>query len=400
MAKNGCARTMGWRAAGMATLAAMWLALGAAPAARAAEDGPIRIGCSITETGPYSPPAVFELQGYRLAAEEINQAGGVLGRKVEIVNYDDQGNPSTAVQLYQKLIYSDRVDLLLSPYETDLMSAVAPLVTRAKKVMPSLGANVDAFQGQFPYLVQAITQTPRYMGPAIDLAASRGYKTIALLIQNTQFPQQLARGIEAEATAKGMRVVFKESFPPTTTDFSALVLKAAETHPDVIVGATYLADSEGIVRAAKAQNINARMFAFSIGPVEPEFGRGLGDAANGVFGTTLYFPTLHTAGNAEFVAGFQAKFGRAPDYHAAVAYGSLKVLAEAVRKVGSLDQDKIRDALLATSVDTVAGHFQLSPTGLQIGYTSYVLQWQNGRQALVWPADQASAAPELPHGAW
>ncbi len=385
---------------GKAALAAALISLGLTSLAQAAEMGPIRVGCSITQTGPYSPPAVFELQGYQLAAEEINKAGGLLGRKIEIVTYDDQGNPSTAVQLYQKLIYSDRVDFLLSPYETDLMSAVAPLVTRAKKVMPSLGANVDAFQGQFPYLVQAITQTPRYMVPAIDLAASRGYKTVALLIQNTQFPQQLARGIEAEAVARGMQVVFKESFPPSTSDFSALVLKAAETHPDVIVGATYLADSEGIVRAAKAQNINAKMFAFSIGPVEPEFGRGLGTAADGVFGTTLYFPTLHTAGNAEFVAGFKEKFERLPDYHAAVAYGSLKVLAEAVRKVGSLDQDKIRDALLSMSVDTVAGHFQLSPTGLQIGYTSYVLQWQHGHQELVWPADQASAAPELPHGAW
>ena len=385
---------------GKAALAAALISLGLTSLAQAAEMGPIRVGCSITQTGPYSPPAVFELQGYQLAAEEINKAGGLLGRKIEIVTYDDQGNPSTAVQLYQKLIYSDRVDFLLSPYETDLMSAVAPLVTRAKKVMPSLGANVDAFQGQFPYLVQAITQTPRYMVPAIDLAASRGYKTVALLIQNTQFPQQLARGIEAEAVARGMQVVFKESFPPSTSDFSALVLKAAETHPDVIVGATYLADSEGIVRAAKAQNINAKMFAFSIGPVEPEFGRGLGAAADGVFGTTLYFPTLHTAGNAEFVAGFKEKFERLPDYHAAVAYGSLKVLAEAVRKVGSLDQDKIRDALLSMSVDTVAGHFQLSPTGLQIGYTSYVLQWQHGHQELVWPADQASAAPELPHGAW
>ncbi len=385
---------------GKAALAAALISLGLTSLAQAAEMGPIRVGCSITQTGPYSPPAVFELQGYQLAAEEINKAGGLLGRKIEIVTYDDQGNPSTAVQLYQKLIYSDRVDLLLSPYETDLMSAVAPLVTRAKKVMPSLGANVDAFQGQFPYLVQAITQTPRYMVPAIDLAASRGYKTVALLIQNTQFPQQLARGIEAEAVARGMQVVFKESFPPSTSDFSALVLKAAETHPDMIVGATYLADSEGIVRAAKAQNINAKMFAFSIGPVEPEFSRGLGTAADGVFGTTLYFPTLHTAGNAEFVAGFKEKFERLPDYHAAVAYGSLKVLAEAVRKVGSLDQDKIRDALLSMSVDTVAGHFQLSPTGLQIGYTSYVLQWQHGHQELVWPADQASAAPELPHGAW
>ena len=369
------------------------------PGAGLAADA-VRLGCSITQTGPYSAPAVFELQGYQLAAAELGKAGGVLGRPIEVVAYDDQGNPSTAVQLYQKLIHSDRVDLLVSPYQTDLMSAVAPLVNRAKMVMPSLGANIDDFQGKYPYLTQAITQTPRYMVPVIDLAATRGYTTLALLVQNTQFPQELAEGIAAEAAAKGMRVVFRETFAPTTGDFSALVLKAAAAQPDVIVGATYLADAMGIVRAAKAQNVQAKMFAFSIGPVEPEFGRGLGPAAEGMFGTTLYFPSLHTAGNEAFVAAFTARFGRAPDYHAAVAYASLKVLAAAVQRVGSLDQDKIRDALLATDTDTVVGRFRLSPTGLQIGYTSYVLQWQNGRQELVWPQEQATAAAILPHAAW
>ena len=360
----------------------------------------LRVGCSITQTGPYSAPAVFELQGYQLAAAELTQAGGVLGRPVEIVAYDDQGNPSTAVQLYQKLLHSDRVDLLVSPYQTDLMSAVAPLVNRARMVMPSLGANIDDYQGKYPYLIQAITQTPRYMVPAIDLAAARGYSTLALLVQNTQFPQELAQGVADAAAAKGIKVVFRETFAPSTSDYSALVIKAAQSKPDVIIGATYLADAMGIVRAAKAQNVQAKMFAFSIGPVEPEFGRGLGEAANGIFGTTLYFPSLHTAGNEAFVAAFMKQFGRAPDYHAAVAYASLKVLASAVQQVGTLDQDKIRDAMLHTSVDTVVGRFQLSPTGMQIGYTSYVLQWQNGKQQLVWPQEQATAPVQLPHAAW
>lgn len=371
------------------------------PSRRAlAATAPIRVGCSITQTGPYSPPAVFELQGYQLAAEELNKAGGVIGRSLEIVVYDDQGNPSTAVQLYQKLIHSDRVDLLVSPYQADLVLAVAPLVTRARMVMPSLGANIEPYQGKYPYLIQAITQTPRYMVPAIDLAASRGYKTVALLVQNTQFPQELAKGIVAEATASGMTVVFRETYAPSTSDFSALVIKAAQHKPDLIIGATYLADAMGIVRAAKAQNIQAKMFAFSIGPVEPEFGKGLGSAAEGMFGTTLYFPSLKTAGNAAFVAGFTAKFGRPPDYHAAAAYASLKVMAAAVQQAGSLDQDKIREAMLRTKVDTVVGRFELGPTGLQTGYTSYVLQWLNGKQQLVWPREQATAPVELPHPAW
>ena len=368
--------------------------------ALAQDKTPIKLGLAITQTGPYSPPALFELHGYELAVEEINTAGGLLGRQVELIKYDDQGNPSTAVQLYQKLLTDDKVDLLLSPYQADLTAAVAPIVNRAEKVMPSLAANVEIYNGKYPYLMQSITQTGRYMGPVIDLAAAKGYKTIALLVQNTQFPKQLADGVMALAKEKGMEVVFSESYPPTTTDFSALVLKAGEKKPDVIIGATYLADAQGIVRAAKAQNVQAKMFAFSIGPVEPEFYRGLGTAAEEMFGTTLYFKSLKTRGNADFVAAFKTKYNVDPTYHAAVAYASMKIFGEVVNKVGSLDQKNIRDEFVKTDQQTVVGHYKLNENGLQLGYQSYALQWLKGEQQLVWPKDQATTDYVLPHSAW
>jgi branched-chain amino acid transport system substrate-binding protein len=383
-----------------------WAALGAimlsaaTSSALAQDKTPIKLGLAITQTGPYSPPALFELHGYELAVDQINKAGGLLGRQVDIVKYDDQGNPSTAVQLYQKLLTDDKVDLLLSPYQADLTAAVAPIVNRAQKVMPSLSANVEVYNGKYPYLMQSITQTGRYMAPVIDLAAAKGYKTLALLVQNTQFPKQLGEGVVALAREKGIEVVFNESYPPNTTDFSALVLKAGEKKPDVIIGATYLADAQGIVRAAKAQNVQAKMFAFSIGPVEPEFYRGLGTAAEQIFGTSLYFKSLKTEGNAEFVAAYKAKYNVDPDYHAAVAYASMKIFGQVVNKVGSLDQKKIRDEFVKTDTQTVVGHYKLDKNGLQLGYFSYALQWLNGKQELVWPKDEATADYVLPHAAW
>jgi branched-chain amino acid transport system substrate-binding protein len=372
-----------------------------APTAWAADAAPITVGFSITQTGAFSAPALFELHGYQLAADEINSKGGLLGRPLKLIYYDDQANPSTGVQLYQKLLTSDHVDLLLGPYVNDLVIAVAPLVTRAEKVMLAVGgANVEPYQGQYPFLLQGITQTPRYMTPVIDLAAEKGYKTMALLIQETQFPKELARGIKEQAHAKGIEVVFEASYPPGTNDFAPIVMKAAAAHPDMVIGATYLVDAEGIVRAAKAQNVAAKMFAFSIGPVEPEFNNALGAAANGMVGTTLWFPSLKTPGNAEFVKAYHAKFGNDPDYHAAVAYSALIVLSAAVKQVGSLDQTKIRDALKRLSIDTVCGPFKLNENGLQTGYSSYVLQWQNGKQVLVWPKSVADTAPNLPHRGW
>lgn len=362
--------------------------------------GPIRIGFSITETGSNSAPALFDLQGYQLAADAINAQGGLLGRKVQLVYYDDQQSTATAVQLYQKLITSDKVDLLVGPYQSDLDLAIAPLITRAKMVMPAMDANVEEFNGKFPYLLQSITQSPRYMAPVIDLAAREGYKTLALLVQQTAFPQELARGIVQSAQAKGISVVFKGTYPASATDFSSLILKAGAAKPDMIIGATFLPDSEGIVRAAKAANINAKLFAFSVGPAEPEFDTGLGSTANNILGTTLWFPTLQTAGNAAFVQTFHKKFGRDPDYHAAMAYGTMQSLAAAVKNAGSLDQAKIRAAYLKLNIQTVAGHFTLNSNGLQLGYQAYILQWQDGKQVPVWPDSVKTADVILPHPAW
>jgi branched-chain amino acid transport system substrate-binding protein len=365
-----------------------------------AAGGPIKVGYSMTQTGPNAPPAEYEMHGYQLAVDQINAGGGVLGRKLQLVGYDDQGSTSTAVQLYQKLITSDRVDLLLGPYEADLTAAIAPLVNGHRLTMPSLAANVDYYQGQYPYLVQSITQTPSYMVPVIDLAATRGYKTIALLVQDTAFPQELARGVQQEATKRGLRVVFEQSYPADTTNFGPLVLTAAQKSPDIVIGATYLADAIGIAKAAKAENVNAKLFAFSIGPVEPQFAAGLGSAADGMLGTTLWFPTLHTSGNAAFISAYRRKFGQDPDYHTAMAFAMVKVFAQAIKQAGRLDQAKIRDAMRGLSVDTVAGHFKVNKTGLQVGYSSYVLQWQSGRQVLVYPTGVANAQPQLPHPPW
>lgn len=392
-------RGLAWPAT-ISVLALLLVMLSACAPGGASSNAPIRIGFSITETGPNAAPAKFDLQGYQLGADDINAQGGLLGRKVELVYYDDQSSTATAVQLYQKLITADKVDLLVGPYETDLVSAIAPLVTQNKMAMPAMGANVEPYSGKYPYLVQSITQTPQYMVPVIDLAASQGYKTLALLIQDTAFPQELAQGIVQEAQSKGMQVVFKAAYPASTTDFSPLVLQAGAHHPDMIIGATYLPDAEGIVRAAKAAGINAKLFAFSIGPVEPEFNTSLGSAANDILGTTLWFPTLPTKGNDQFVQSFNKKFGRDPDYHAAMAYGTMQALAAAVKNAGSLDQTKIRDAYLKLDIPTVAGEFKLGPTGLQLGYHAYVLQWQNGKQQLVWPKEAATAQAVLPHPNW
>ncbi len=381
-----------------ALIALLALTLAQTTPVRAADT--IKIGFSVSETGALAAPSIFDRQGYELAADEVNAHGGLFGKKIELVHYDDQSTPSTAVALYQKLITDDKVDLVMGPYSSQINSAVTPIVDRAKLVMPSMDANPTAFDGSHPFVFQAIAQTPQYMAPMIDFAARRGVKTVALLYQNSPFPTALASGIKDEAQKHGMKIVFEEAYPPATTDFGPLLLKVAATNPDLLIGGTFLADAEGIVRAAKSQNLHAKMYAFSVGPVEPEFSRALGPAAENIFGNTLWFPSLSTKGNAEFVKAFRAKFNRDPDYHAALSYAALKLMTTAAAAVGSLDQEKIRTWLHGRTIDTVLGPFKLSPTGLQTGFSSYVIQWQKEKQLLVWPPQSATGTPVFPHPGW
>lgn len=136
---------------------------------------------------------------------------------------------------------------------------------------------------------------------------------------------------------------------------------------------------------------------FSIGPTDPTFGRTLGSVAGGIVGSTTWWPSLKTKGNADFTASFEKTFHRTPVYHSAAAYASLQVLAAAVRQVGSLDQTKIRAALGTMRRDTVAGTFKIDPGGRQTGYASYLMQWQDGAQKLVLPTAVAEAPLRLPH---
>jgi branched-chain amino acid transport system substrate-binding protein len=155
----------------------------------------------------------------------------------------------------------------------------------------------------------------------------------------------------------------------------------------------------GIMRQARELGFNAKLFAFTVGPSEAEFGT-LGDTANLVFGATNWDKSLKTKGNQDFVAAYTQKFGREPDYHSAANYASLQVLEEAVRRVGSLDQDKLADAIRQLEMETVYGTFKVDENGAQTGYRAYLLQWQNGSPVLVWPEANAQGRYILPTPPW
>lgn len=359
--------------------------------------GPITIGASVSLTGTYAGDGSYAKEGYEYAVAQINKSGGLLGRKVKLNILDDKSDPGTAVQLYTKLISQDNVDLLLGPYSSGISQAVIPLVDKFQKPTIFTEASSPTIFKNSKYALQGQVSSFDYFNGLVDFAKQQGYKTIAMVQQNVIATQEICAGAAREMKQAGIKVVYSGSYPMSATDFSSLVLGMKNAHPDMVLGCAYLPDSEGIAKEMNQQGLKPKLFAESIGPVEPQFKQSLGNVANGVITSTAWWPTLHTAGNAAFVSGYHQMFGHDPDYHAADAYAGAMVLAAAVKKAGSLDSGKLNQILHTSTFPTVLGTYKVNSSGQEQAFTSYLLQWQNGALKLVWPNKAAEAKPQFPY---
>jgi branched-chain amino acid transport system substrate-binding protein len=355
---------------------------------------PLTIGVTISQTGSASGTAAYVLQGYQRWVGDANHHGGLLGRQVRLRVYDDRSDPATAAALYRKLITEDKVDLLAGPYASAVSQAVIPVVEEQHKVLVGQTAATGLFTGR--YAVQGNPQGSSYLPAVVDVAKNAGYRTVALLANDAPGTLEICAGVRARAQALGLQIVLDRTYPRATTAFGDYAAAAQAAGADVLVGCAFMPDSIALVRALAAAGVKPKLEAFSIGPTDPAFGRQLGPLADGIVGSTTWWPSLKTKGNADFVASFERTFHRSPVYHSAMAYASLQVLAAAVRAAGSLDQDKIRAALATMRRDVVAGRFQLDSAGRQLGYGSYLMQWQDGAQKLVWPQNVAESSLRLP----
>jgi branched-chain amino acid transport system substrate-binding protein len=363
---------------------------------------PIKIGASMSVTGTYAKPGTYQKQGYDVCIDELNAKGGILGRKVELVIYDDQSTPATAVRLYEKLITEDKVDAVMGPYSSAVSEAVANVTEKYKKVMVApLAATTSIFKKGRKYIFMVITPAENYLDGLIDMAAKRGLKTVAIINEDTLFPKASASGTVEAAKKRGMQVVLQEAYPKGNTDFSALLVKIKAANPDVIAAGTYFDDAVAITRQMKELNVNPKMFGLTVGGDLPEFYDLLKQNAEYVYGSTQWDESLPYPGQKEFLAAYKAKFkGQEPSYHTAAGYAGCLIYAEAVKKAGSLDADKVRDQLLKMEIKTAFGEYKVEPDGFQIAHKMVMLQWQDGKRIVVWPDDLANGKMRYPTPEW
>src|SRR5262245_5511980 len=366
-----------------------------------AQQAPIKIGASMSLTGTYAKPGGYQKEGYDICSDEVNAKGGVLGRKIEFVFYDDQSMPATAVKLYEKLITDDKVDAVMGPYSSAVSEAVANVTEKYKKVMVApLAATTSIFKKGRKYIFMVVSPAETYLEGLIDMASKNGLKTVAIINEDTLFPKASAAGTAEIAKKKGMQVVFQEAYPKGNTDFSALLVKVKAANPDVLAAGTYFDDAVAITRQMKELGVNPKMFGLTVGGDLPEFYDLLKQNAEYVYGATQWDESLPYPGQKEFLAAFQKKFKHEPSYHAAAGYAGCLIYVEAAKRAGTLDSDKVREELLKLKTRTAFGDYAVDQDGFQTAHKMVMLQWQDGKRMIVWPEDLGNAKPRFPTPPW
>ena len=362
---------------------------------------PIRIGASIAVTGRDKVQGSYVREGYLLCQKHVNEKGGVLGRPIEFLIRDDGSDPKTAVGLYEKLIAEDKVDAVMGPYGSASTNAVADVTEKHRKLMiaPAAGTTSIWEKGR-RYLIMVLSPLEGATEGTIDLATRNGLKTIALINVDTLPAKAVAKGALDLAKKKGLQVVFHEIYQPGTTDFSAILNKVKEAKPDLLVVNYIPAEVIAMTRQMKELDVNVKMLSATPGGGFLDYQKALAKIAEFVYAGSYWDPSLPYPGNLEFVAAYQKEFNNAPSFLSPASYSGCQLFVEAVRRVGSLDSDKLRDELLKLKTKTVFGDFAVDERGFQVGHKAITIQWQDEKPVVVWPDEVAAGKSRLPIPPW
>jgi branched-chain amino acid transport system substrate-binding protein len=370
-----------------------------------AQDAPVRIGYAIARTGPWAAGAqVTQEPNYILWAEQVNAAGGlnVQGkrRKVELVAYDDRSETETVVRTYEKLMGSDKVDLILPPWGTGANFAVLPTVQKHGYPMLAPTATGRKLLGlKNPYFFPLLQQPDVMMNALADMMVARGLKTAAVIHVDELFGLEQFGALQAALKKHGITIVEAKSYPMGVKDLMPVLRDIQNKNPDAFVSLSYPPDTFLVTGQAKGLGFNPKLFYAAVGTAFPVYRDKMGAATvEGVMGLGTWNPKSSAAAKSYFDAHV-ARHKKEPDrWASAHAWAGLQILQQAVEKVG-LDRKALRDYIANTSFDTIIGPIRFKD-GENVSTPGIVSQWQKGEFEVVWPPQRATAQALLPKPAW
>jgi branched-chain amino acid transport system substrate-binding protein len=339
----------------------------------AAAQQPIKVGIGIAQTGTLGGGGKAALLAIQMWVEDVNAKGGLLGRKVELIAYDDQSNPALTPGIYTKLLDVDKVDLIIAPYGTVPTAPIMPLVKQRDLLL----------MGNFSFQVNRTVKHDKWFNnsPWNDAASwsdgfigtgqKLGAKSIAFLAADQEFAQNLANGARELAKKAGMNVVYNQNYPPATVDFSSMIRAIRAAKPDIVFVMSYPNDSVAIVRAVNEIGVGDSVKIFGGGMVGLQFTpimESLGSSLNGIVNYNSYVPGMKYPGVEEFLSRYAKKAAEAkvdplgfylPPFNYAIG----QMLEQAITATKSLDHKALADYLRKNEMKTIVGPIKYGPDG-------------------------------------
>ncbi|MCS3448067.1 branched-chain amino acid transport system substrate-binding protein [Bradyrhizobium elkanii] len=356
-------------------------------------------------------------QAAQLAADEINAKGGIDGRKIEIVSYDNHSSSADSVRAFQRAVNEDKVNVVISSYISEVVLALEPWASRLKTPFVTPGAasneisksvhadyekNKYTFHGYLTSAALALSVCDAAKELLVD---QKHMKTAVIMSEDAAWTKPLDVGYEECLPKIGLKVVDHIRFSPDTTDFTPIFNKVEGSKPDVIITGISHVGVQPTVQW-KNQQVPIPMFGISSQATNETFGKDTNDAAEGVLYQGVSGPNVAvTPKSVPFAEGFKKRYGNYPSYAGYTAYDEVYYIADAVKRAGSVEADKMVDALEKTDWEGTIGRVQFygknDPFTHSIKYgkgliTGLMLQWQGGKQVAVWPKEVAKSDLKFP----
>ncbi|MGJ7532696.1 MULTISPECIES: amino acid ABC transporter substrate-binding protein [unclassified Variovorax] len=383
-------------------------ALGAAAVApqlfaQSSPGGPVKIGYAIARTGPWAAGAqVSQEPNYLLWAEQVNAAGGLsvkgAKRPIELIGYDDRSETETCVRTFEKLMGSDKVDLVLPPWGSGANFAVAPLANRfGYPLLAPTALSRKLIDMRLPFFFSLLQQPDKMMGALVDMLVANGVKTISIVYMDDLFGLENFAALNNALKKTSIQVLDRKSYPLGVKDLAPVLRAMKDLNPDAFIGITYPPDTILASRQAREVGFNPKYFYASVGTAFQLYKNVLAANTEGVIGMGSWNSKTSPEAKAYFDAHTK-KFGKEPDRWASGhAWAGLQILQQAVEKVG-LDRKALREQIAKNEFKTILGPIRFEGSE-NASIPGTVSQWQGGEFEVVWPKDRATAQL-MPKPAW
>jgi branched-chain amino acid transport system substrate-binding protein len=367
---------------------------------------PIRLGVITSLSGSFATFGAMEVAGYKVAAAEINEKGGVLGRPIELVIEDDASNQNAGLAAAEKLA-GQNVPLILGAFASSITKPLAGYLGRIKvPLVNTNSADTAITKPGSPYVFRVGQTTDAYADASFDLIKSfKDLKTVAVLVSNDALGRSTAASVREKCKQLGYQIVGDQAYDRGLTDFRPTLNGFKSARPDIVALSSYEEDSATLLRQAKEVSLSPKMFIAvgATGYALPQFITGAGDAAEYVFSASPWRPEAKFPGAQDLNKRLVKVLGAEPSHHAAKSYGGLLAVADAIKKAGSTDREAIRKSLRDVKLLTAFGPVSFEDKN---GFTnqnpapSLIIQVQKGKFVVVWPKETASGEPAYPTPPW